>query len=45
MTDDDYHWVCSTCFEDFRARFAWAVDPEGTRFELWEPPAAVYPEG
>lgn len=21
-------------------RFAWAVDPEGNRFELWEPPAA-----
>lgn len=21
-------------------RFGWAVDPEGTRFELWEPPAA-----
>ena len=20
-------------------RFAWAVDPEGRRFELWEPPA------
>jgi predicted enzyme related to lactoylglutathione lyase len=20
-------------------RFGWAVDPEGTRFELWEPPA------
>ena len=19
-------------------RFSWAVDPEGTRFELWEPP-------
>ena len=19
-------------------RFAWAIDPEGTRFELWEPP-------
>ena len=19
-------------------RFGWAVDPEGTRFELWEPP-------
>jgi predicted enzyme related to lactoylglutathione lyase len=19
-------------------RFAWAVDPEGTRFELWQPP-------
>jgi predicted enzyme related to lactoylglutathione lyase len=21
-------------------RFGWAVDPDGTRFELWEPPAA-----
>ena len=21
-----------------QGRFAWAVDPEGTRFELWEPP-------
>jgi predicted enzyme related to lactoylglutathione lyase len=21
-------------------RFGWAVDPEGNRFELWEPPAA-----
>ena len=20
-------------------RFGWAVDPEGTRFELWQPPA------
>ena len=20
-------------------RFGWAIDPEGTRFELWEPPA------
>ena len=19
-------------------RFGWAVDPEGTRFEIWEPP-------
>jgi predicted enzyme related to lactoylglutathione lyase len=19
-------------------RFAWAADPEGTRFELWQPP-------
>jgi predicted enzyme related to lactoylglutathione lyase len=22
-------------------RFGWAVDPEGNRFELWEPSAAV----
>jgi predicted enzyme related to lactoylglutathione lyase len=19
-------------------RFGWAIDPEGTRFEMWEPP-------
>lgn len=25
-------------------RFGWAVDPDGTRFELWEPPANR-PEG
>ncbi|HET6762232.1 MAG TPA: VOC family protein [Longimicrobiaceae bacterium] len=24
-------------------RFAWAVDPDGTRFELWEPPAETQP--
>jgi len=24
--------------ESEHGRFAWAVDPEGTRFELWEPP-------
>ena len=22
---DDYHWVCATCFDDFRERFAWKV--------------------
>jgi predicted enzyme related to lactoylglutathione lyase len=22
-------------------RFGWAVDPEGNRFELWEPPAGM----
>lgn len=22
-------------------RFGWAVDPEGNRFELWQPPAAT----
>ena len=26
VTDDDYHWVCSTCLEDFRARLAWLVE-------------------
>ena len=24
--------------ESEAGRFGWAVDPEGTRFELWEPP-------
>ncbi len=23
--EDDYHWVCDECFEDFRSRFEWAV--------------------
>lgn len=23
--------------EDFNGRFGWAVDPEGNRFELWQP--------
>jgi len=27
-TADDYHWICPTCFEDFKADFDWAV---------WEP--------
>ena len=22
-TDDRYHWVCKTCFEDFKDRFQW----------------------
>jgi predicted enzyme related to lactoylglutathione lyase len=26
-------------------RFAWATDPEGNRFELWEPPAAWLADG
>ena len=26
VTEDDYHWVCATCFEDFRDRFAWTVE-------------------
>jgi predicted enzyme related to lactoylglutathione lyase len=26
--------------EDGNGRFGWATDPEGNRFELWEPPSA-----
>lgn len=26
--------------DDSFGRFAWAVDPEGNRFKLWEPPPA-----
>ena len=22
---NDYHWVCEVCFEDFRERFAWVI--------------------
>lgn len=29
--------VDSKISEDFNGRFAWAMDPEGNRFELWEP--------
>ena len=25
--------------EDFNGRFAWIVDPEGNKIELWEPKA------
>jgi glyoxylase I family protein len=32
--DDNRH-------EDENGRFGWAVDPEGNRFELWQPPAAA----
>jgi hypothetical protein len=24
-TDDEYYWVCPTCFEDFRELFGWSV--------------------
>ena len=29
--------VDSKVSDDFTGRFGWAVDPEGNRFELWEP--------
>jgi predicted enzyme related to lactoylglutathione lyase len=32
-------WVSEKVDESDFGRFGWAADPEGTRFELWEPPA------
>ncbi len=26
-TLDDYHWICSRCFEDFKDLFEWTVVP------------------
>jgi predicted enzyme related to lactoylglutathione lyase len=31
--------------ESEHGRFGWATDPEGNRFELWQPPPGRYPEG
>ena len=29
--DDNYHWICPPCFEDFRGRFEWTIeDPPNT---------------
>lgn len=28
-TQDDYHWVCPRCFEDFRAEFQWSLEERG----------------
>ena len=30
-TLDEYRWICSTCFADFRARFSWDVDEAHSR--------------
>lgn len=27
VTEDGQHWVCPSCFEAFKERFAWAVVP------------------
>ena len=27
-TLDDYHWICETCFEDFKEKFGWVVVEE-----------------
>lgn len=31
-------WVAEQVDESEFGRFGWAADPEGTRFELWQPP-------
>ena len=32
--------VDSKTSEDFNGKFGWAMDPEGNRIDLWEPPEA-----
>jgi hypothetical protein len=27
-TDDDYRWICPTCFDDFKEDFKWQVKEE-----------------
>ena len=29
-TEDDYHWICEKCFEDFKDLFGWEVIDEMT---------------
>jgi hypothetical protein len=29
-TLDEYRWICSTCFDDFKERFDWSVVAAGT---------------
>ena len=38
-------WVADEVQEGEYGRFAWAADPEGNRFELWQPPAVAPPAG
>jgi hypothetical protein len=26
VTDDDQHWICAQCFEDFHVAFQWRID-------------------
>ncbi len=28
-TDDDYHWICETCYQDFKERFQWKLRNTG----------------
>lgn len=36
-------WVSDEVQEGEYGRFGWAADPDGTRFELWQPPAGGPP--
>jgi hypothetical protein len=29
-TEEEYRWICTTCFEDFKDRFHWTVRAEET---------------
>jgi hypothetical protein len=29
-TEDDYHWICESCFEDFREQFKWTLVEDAT---------------
>ena len=33
-------WVSDKVMDEGYGRFGWAADPEGNRFELWQPPPA-----
>jgi len=26
VTEDNHHWICPVCFDDFRERFGWVVE-------------------
>jgi predicted enzyme related to lactoylglutathione lyase len=36
-------WVADEVQDGEYGRFGWAADPEGSRFELWQPPAGEPP--
>ncbi len=27
-TEDEYHWICENCYEDFKKQFQWTVKEE-----------------
>jgi hypothetical protein len=33
-TTDQYHWICESCFEDFKTMFQWEVKENGDTFAL-----------
>ena len=36
-TNDDYHWICKTCFNDFEDRFEWILVEETSGHEETAP--------